>query len=119
MEEKIFLKQVVLGEIRRLTKYASIYEDEFLKEVIGHSRQAEEANLKLKEKEVKLLLARNEELDGLFERIYEDNVSGKLSDERFTKMSMRYESEQKENSDKIKRLSSEIEKQSNRTTSTE
>ena len=114
-----FLEQVVLGEIRRLTKYASIYEDEFLKEVIGHSRQTEEANLKLKEKEVKSLLARNEELDGLFERIYEDNVSGKISDERFTKMSMRYESEQKENSDKIKRLSSEIEKQSNRTTSTD
>ena len=114
-----FLEQVVLGEIRRLTKYASIYEDEFLKEVIGHSRQTEEANLKLKEKEVKSLLARNEELDGLFERIYEDNVSGKLSDERFTKMSMRYESEQKENSDRIKKLSSEIEKQSNRTTSTD
>ncbi|MDY5083515.1 MAG: recombinase family protein [Candidatus Limivicinus sp.] len=113
-----FLEQVVLGEIRRLTKYASIYEDEFLKEVIGHSRQAEEANLKLKEKEVKSLLARNEELDGLFERIYEDNVSGKLSDERFTKMSIRYESEQKENSDRIKKLTSEIEKQSNRTTST-
>ena len=114
-----FLEQVVLGEIRRLTKYASIYEDEFLKEVIGHSRQAEEANLKLKEKEVKSLLARNEELDGLFERIYEDNVSGKLSDERFTKMSIRYESEQKENSDRIKKLTSEIEKQSNRTTSTD
>lgn len=97
-----FLGQVVLGEIRRLTKYASIYEDEFLKEVIGHSRQTEEANLKLKEKEVKSLLARNDELDGLFERIYEDNVSGKLSDERFTKMSIRYESEQKENSDRIK-----------------
>lgn len=63
-------------------------------------------------------LARNEELDGLFERIYEDNVSGKLSDERFTKMSIRYESEQKENSDRIKKLTSEIEKQSNRTTST-
>ena len=114
-----FLEQVVLGEIRRLTKYASIYEDEFLKEVIGHSRQTEEANLKLKEKEVKSLLARNEEPDGLFERIYEDNVSGKLSDERFTKMSIRYESEQKENSDRIKKLGSEIEQQSNRTTATD
>lgn len=109
----------MLGEIRRLTKYASIYEDEFLKEVIGHSRQAEEANLKLKDKEVKSLLARNEELDGLFERIYEDNVSGKLSNERFAKMSSRYEAEQKENSEKIKKLNSEIEKQSNRTTSTD
>ena len=38
-----------------------------------------------------MLLARDEELDGLFERIYEDNVFGKLSDDRFVKMSRRYE----------------------------
>ena len=66
-----FLEQVVLGEIRRLTKYAGLYEDDFLKEVIGHSRQAEETERRLKEKELKSLLARDDELDGLFERIYE------------------------------------------------
>ena len=114
-----FLEQVVLGEIRRLTKYASLYEDDFLKEVIGHSRQAEETERRLKEKELKSLLARDDELDGLFERIYEDNVSGKLSDDRFAKMSRRYEEEQKELSEKIKKLRSEIEKQSSRATSTD
>ena len=67
-----FLEQVVLGEIRRLTKFASQFEDEFVKAVIGHSQQAEATDRKLKEKE----------LDGLFERIYEDNVSGKLSSYR-------------------------------------
>ena len=114
-----FLEQVVLGEIRRLTKYAGLYEDDFLKEVIGHSRQAEETERRLKEKELKALLARDDELDGLFERIYEDNVSGKLSDDRFAKMSRRYEEEQKELSEKIKKLRSEIEKQSSRATSTD
>ena len=114
-----FLEQVVLGEIRRLTKYAGLYEDDFLKEVIGHSRQAEETERRLKEKELKSLLARDDELDGLFERIYEDNVSGKLSDDRFAKMSRRYEEEQKELSEKIKKLRSEIEKQSSRATSTD
>ena len=114
-----FLEQVVLGEIRRLTKYAGLYEDDFLKEVIGHSRQAEETERRLKEKELKSLLARDDELDGLFERIYEDNVSGKLSDDRFAKMSRRYEDEQKELSEKIKKLRSEIEKQSSRATSTD
>ena len=107
-----FLEEVVLGEIRRLTKFASLYEDEFVKAVIGHSQQAEQTDRKLKEKELKTLLARDEELDGLFERIYEDNVSGKLSDDRFAKMSRRYEDEQKELSEKIKKLRSEIEKQS-------
>ena len=114
-----FLEQVVLGEIRRLTKYAGLYEDDFLKEVIGHSRQAEETERRLKEKELKSRLARDDELDGLFERIYEDNVSGKLSDDRFAKMSRRYEEEQKELSEKIKKLRSEIEKQSSRAASTD
>ena len=114
-----FLEEVVLGEIRRLTKFASLYEDEFVKAVIGHSQQAEQTDRKLKEKELKTLLARDEELDGLFERIYEDNVSGKLSDDRFAKMSRRYEDEQKELAEKIKKLRSEIEKQSNRSMTTD
>ena len=114
-----FLEEVVLGEIRRLTKFPSLYEDEFVKAVIGHSQQAEQTDRKLKEKELKTLLARDEELDGLFERIYEDNVSGKLSDDRFAKMSRRYEDEQKELSEKIKKLRSEIEKQSSRSMTTD
>ena len=114
-----FLEEVVLGEIRRLTKFASLYEDEFVKAVIGHSQQAEQTDRKLKEKELRTLLARDEELDGLFERIYEDNVSSKLSDDRFAKMSRRYEDEQKELAEKIKKLRSEIEKQSSRSMTTD
>jgi len=114
-----FLEEVVLGEIRRLTKFASLYEDEFVKAVIGHSQQAEQTDRKLKEKELKTLLARDDELDGLFERIYEDNVSGKLSNDRFAKMSRRYEDEQKELAEKIKKLRSEIEKQSSRSMTTD
>ena len=114
-----FLEEVVLGEIRRLTKFASLYEDEFVKAVIGHSQQAEQTDRKLKEKELRTLLARDEELDGLFERIYEDNVSGKLSDDRFAKMSRRYEDEQKELAEKIKKLRSEKEKQSSRSMTTD
>ena len=114
-----FLEQVVLGEIRRLTKFASQFEDEFVKAVIGHSQQAEATDRKLKEKELKALQARDEELDGLFERIYEDNVSGKLSDDRFARMSRRYEDEQKELAEKIKALRAEIDKQSSQSMTTD
>ena len=114
-----FLEQVVLGEIRRLTKFASQFEDEFVKAVIGHSQQAEATDRKLKEKELKALQARDEELDGLFERIYEDNVSGKLSDDRFTRMSRRYEEEQKELAEKIKALRAEIDKQNSQSMTTD
>ena len=44
------------------------------------------------------------ELDKLFTRLYEDNVLGKLSDERFTMMSTAYEEEQQ----KLKATVSEL-----------
>ena len=109
-----FLEQVVLGEIKRLTKFASHYEDDFVKAVMGSSQQSVALDRKLKEKELAALQARDEELDGLFERIYEDNVSGKLSDDRFSKMSRRYEDEQKEISERIKTLRAEMDKLSSK-----
>ena len=109
-----FLEQVVLGEIKRLTKFASRYEDDFVKAVMGSTQQNVALDHKLKEKELATLQARDEELDGLFERIYEDNVSGKLSDDRFAKMSRRYEDEQKEISEKIKALRAEMDKLSSK-----
>ena len=109
-----FLEQVVLGEIKRLTKFASHYEDDFVKAVMGSSQQSVALDRKLKEKELAALQARDEELDGLFERIYEDNVSGKLSDDRFTKISRRYEDEQKEITERIKTLRAEMDKLSSK-----
>lgn len=114
-----FLEQVVLGEIKRLTKYAVHYEDQFLEAVMGSSQKSAEAEHKRKQKELAAAQARDNELDGLFERIYEDNLSGKLSDERFAKMSQRYEAEQVELAEKIKLLCHEIDKLSRNSVSTD
>ena len=54
------------------------------------------------------------ELDMLFKRLYEDNVSGKIDDARFAKMSKRYEQEQGENAKKIKALRLEQKKDENK-----
>ena len=114
-----FLEQVVLGEIKRLTKYAVHYEDQFLEAVMGSSQKSAEAEHKRKQKELAAAQARDNELDGLFERIYEDNLSGKLSDERFAKMSQRYEAEQAELAEKMKLLRHEIDKLSSNSVSTD
>jgi DNA invertase Pin-like site-specific DNA recombinase len=114
-----FLEQVVLGEIRRLTKFASQYEDEFVKAVIGHSQQAGETHRLMKQKELNALLARDKELDSLFERIYEDNVAGKINDERFSKMSRRYEEEQGGLAARIKELKTELDKASGKSMTTD
>ena len=49
-----------------------------------------------------------DELDRLFRKIYEHNVNGKLSDERFYKLSDGYETEQKELEQEIERLTAEV-----------
>ena len=58
-------------------------------------------------------------LSTLIRRPYEDNVSGKLSDDRFARMSRRYEEEQKELAEKIKALRAEIDKQSSQSMTTD
>ena len=63
-----------------------------------------------KQRELDGLVARDKELDALFERLYEDNVSGKIDDARFAKMSKRYEQEQGEISAKVKALRLELKK---------
>lgn len=114
-----FLEQVVLGEIRRLTKFAVQYEDEFVKVVAGHSRKTAESQLKQKLKDLNRAFARDKEVDQLFNRMYEDNIAGKIDDERFAKMSKQYGDEQGELSVKIKALQAEFEKQTDHSMTTE
>ena len=45
-----FLEQVVLGEIKRLTKFASHYEDDFVKAVMGSTQESVELDRRLKQK---------------------------------------------------------------------
>ena len=105
-----FLEQVVLYEVKRLACFASEYENDFIKAMIGRSAKVAENTALRKQRELDTLTARDRELDMLFERLYEDNVSGKIDDARFAKMSKRYEQEQGENAKKIKALRLELKK---------
>ena len=105
-----FLEQVVLYEVKRLACFASEYENDFIKAMIGRSAKVAENAALRKQRELDTLTARDRELDMLFERLYEDNVAGKIDDARFAKMSKRYEQEQGENAKKIKALRLELKK---------
>ena len=105
-----FLEQVVLYEVKRLACFASEYENDFIKAMIGCSAKVAENGRIRKQWELDALTARDRELDMLFERLYEDNVAGKIDDARFAKMSKRYEQEQGENAKKIKALRLELKK---------
>ena len=105
-----FLEQVVLYEVHRLACFANEYENDFIKAMVGRSAKVAENERVRKKRELDGLLARDRELDTLFERLYEDNVSGKIADARFAKMAKRYEQEQGENAGRIKALRLEVKK---------
>ena len=114
-----FLERVVLGEIRRLTQFATKYENEFATILMGHSIEVAELDQKRKEKDLKKMKARDNELDILFEKIYEDNAMGRITDDRFAKLSVKYETEQKELVAKINELQEELDQKTVKTVSTD
>ncbi len=70
------------------------------------SEQRKELNQK--RRELAQAERRITELDTLFQRVYEDNVSGKVSDERFSKLSRAYEDEQRTLTARVKVLQAEL-----------
>ena len=105
-----FLEQVVLYEVNRLAAFANKYERDFVKAMLGRSAKVAENDRARKQRELNALLTRDKELDMLFERLYEDNVAGKIDDARFARMSKRYEQEQGEIGAKVKTLRLELKK---------
>ena len=114
-----FLEQVVLAEIRRLTRFACKYEEQFVRVVSDFSKQAMQSQIDAHQSEVRSLMARDKELDRIFERLYEDNLSGKITDERFQRMSVNYDNEQKDLRERLTRLNNILEELNCKTTSTE
>lgn len=92
----VVLEELVLKELRKITTYVREHEEEFVELAMQNSKQKQSAELKAAKKRLAQSEKRVSELDKLFTRLYEDNVSGKISDERFEMMSKNYEAEQKE-----------------------
>ncbi len=75
------------------------------------------AERKTTESSLQAAIARNEEVSHLYERIYEDNVNGKISDERFMQLSHKYDTEQEELKKKIFALKEHLHELEQRKTS--
>ncbi|MGN0630898.1 MAG: recombinase family protein, partial [Ruminococcus sp.] len=91
----IVLKEIVLSELNKLLVNVRESEEEFVQAAMDNSVQKQSSELSKAKKALKQSEKRIAELDRLFTRLYEDNVSGKISDERFAMMSAGYEDEQK------------------------
>lgn len=90
----VVVEQIVLENLKEVIRYVSDYEDEFVQMVMDTDMRQRNKELSQKKKRLTEIHSRIQELDKIFQRIYEDNISGKLSDERFMKLSKGYEEEQ-------------------------
>ena len=88
------LEQLVLQNLQRVMAYVKDDEDRFVQQVMKNKLAAQNTEREQAKRQLEKQERRINELDTLIQRLYEDHVLGKLTAERFTKMSTRYEQEQ-------------------------
>lgn len=90
----VILEELILQNLCKVVSYAREQEDQFVKMVMDMDEKERSKGLAKKKKLLTDVEKRISELDRIFKHLYEDNITGKLTDERFKKLSADYEAEQ-------------------------
>ena len=97
-------------DLRRTIQFAKSQNEKFLRTLQSNAEAKTKKEIKENLKEIETSEERIEKLDKIIESLYEDKVEGKISEERYLKMSDTYESEQAALKERVKTLKSEIER---------
>jgi len=100
----VVIEQLLLADLRSVTAFAREREAEFIDVVTKSKAKEIDRSLRESRREYDLAKARIAKLDTIMQRLYEDNVEGKISDERFMRMASTYEAEQKQLEARIEEL---------------
>ena len=100
----------VLSNLRKVTSYAAKHEARFMKLLIEQNEDGGKRRNAAKKKELEAAEKRIAELSAIFKRLYEDSVTGRISDERFTELSADYEAEQRELKERAAAIQAELSK---------
>ncbi len=109
------LTKLVIESMRRVFLNIQAFEKEFVRKQLESYDADKKKELTAKRRELEKVKKRITEIDKLIQRIYEDNVSGKLSDERFATLSNTYETEQKKLKEKLPEMESYLEAETDKT----
>ena len=90
----VILEELILQNLCKVVSYAREQEDQFVKMVMDMDEKERSKGLAKKKKLLTDAEKRISELDRIFKHLYEDNITGKLTDKRFKKLSADYEAEQ-------------------------
>lgn len=90
----VVLEELVRENLRQVAAMVKDHEAEFVRQIANRTMEEQRRGLNELKKALSLKEKRISELDGIIKRLYEDNITGKLSDERFKILSDGYEEEQ-------------------------
>ena len=107
------LEEVVKLELRRLVEMLEIDESYFAQLLLRKNDEEREKDKKFLETELQKAIARSNTVSQLYEKLYEDNVIGKVSDEWFVELSHKYEKERMDLKAKIADIRHKIEELKN------
>lgn len=102
------IEQVVMLELRRMAQFLQDDEEAFAELLAQKTNKDILKEQKYLEEELCKSVARNEKISGLYEKLYEDNASGKVTDAWFMQLSHKYEVERMELKAKIAELRKRI-----------
>ena len=101
------LTEGVTANLRAITSYAAKHEAQFARLLQVQTEDGGKKKTAARKKELETAEKRIEELKAIFKRLYEDSVSGRITDERFTELSADYEQEQAALKERMTELQSE------------
>ena len=105
----VVLEELVLTAIRNVAEYISQFEPVFLYLFAKQHKLSKQHNLKMAKQNLEQSKMRIAEIDRVLTKLYEDYALGKISDERFERLSSTYELEQKELCEAISKAEQDIE----------
>lgn len=108
IREKV-IEKLVLESMQRVLWYVQSYEKLFAQKQLENFGEQKKKELTEKRRELEKAKRRIREIDTVIQKLYEDNATGKVSDDRFATMSMSLETEQEELKTKVPELESELE----------
>ena len=109
--QKSALIEIVSGKLRQTIQEIHFDQEAFLKKLEQQSQAQFSKNNKRQRQQLQKDKHRSKEIDSIIQKLYEDNLLGKISDERFVKLSQSYEEEQKQLQTSISDLTEKLAKQ--------
>lgn len=109
--QKSALIEIVSGKLRQTIQEIHFDQEAFLKKLEQQSQAQFSKNNKRQRQQLQKDKHRSKEIDSIIQKLYEDNLLGKISDERFVKLSQSYEEEQKQLQTSISDLTEKLAQQ--------